>query len=155
MERVTATALAAISLGVLSLVLAGCGGSTGLSQAQIDAKANAICQEGTRQVAAVGPLPADFTTNPTAAATYLDRVAPISDKASSELATLVPAGSVKAAWNDFVVKNRAAASALDAARTKAHGSDPSGIVDFQQATGPLTQVLDASARAVGATACAN
>jgi hypothetical protein len=125
-----------------------------MSEAQIDSKANAICQEGTARAEAVGAPPADIETNATSAASYLDRVVPISDKALSELQALMPGTGVKAAWNDFVAKSRAADLALDAARTKAHNDDPSGILDFEQATGPLTQALDASARAAGATACA-
>jgi hypothetical protein len=58
-------------------------------------------------------------------------------------------------WNQFITTIRAAAAELDAARTKAHSGDPSGLQDFAQATGPLTQTLDAAARRVGAVGCAN
>jgi len=150
-------AVAAIAV----LVAAGCGssssgsGSSGLSRAQIDASANKLCQEATAQIRAVGALPADFRTNPTSAAAYLDKTAPIADKTVAALSALTPSASVKDQWNDFILKNRSAQQALDSARARAHAQDPSGLADFEAATGRLSQKLDVAARAVGATGCAN
>lgn len=146
----------AIIFGVVGLLLAGCeAGSSALSRSQLDAQADSICQQGTAGIKAAGPLPVGFETSSVAAAEYLDRIVPISDKTISELSVLEPDGSVKEEWNQFITSIRAAAAELDAARKKAHSGDPSGLRDFAQATGPLTQTLDAAARRVGAVGCAN
>jgi hypothetical protein len=147
----------AVTFGtIISLLLAGCGDdSSGLSRSPLDAQADSICQQGTAEIKAAGPIPDDFEASSIVAAGYLDRVVPISDKTVAQLSTLEPNGSVKEEWNQFMVSIRAAATALDAARTKAHSGDPSGLQDFAQATGPLTQTLDAAARRVGAVGCAN
>lgn len=144
------------------LMAAGCGSSSsssgsgsGLSRAQIDASANKLCQEATAQIRAIGALPPDFRTNPTSAAAYLDKVTPITDKTVAALSALTPSSSVKDQWNDFILKNRSAQQALGSARARAHARDASGLADFEAATGPLSQKLDAAARAVGATGCAN
>jgi len=143
-----------------ALTAVGCGsssgsGASGLSRAQIDASANKICEEATAQIRAVGALPADFRANPTSAAAYLDKVTPITDKAVAALSALTPSSSVKDRWNDFILKNRSAQQALDSARARAHARDPSGLADFEAATGRLSQKLDVAARTVGATGCAN
>jgi hypothetical protein len=140
---------------VIGLLLVGCGGGSGLSRSLLDTQADSICQQGTSEIKSAGPIPADFETSSVAAAGYLDRVVPISDKTISELSALEPNGSVKEEWNQFMVSIRAAATTLDTARTKAHSGDPSGLQDFAQATGPLTQTLDSAARRVGALGCAN
>jgi hypothetical protein len=140
-------------------MLAGCGSSSsgggGLTRLELDARANTLCREATDAVKAVGALPPDFQTNPVSAAAYLDKVGPITDKTVIALAALIPDSSVRSQWADFIAKNRAAQQALDNARVKAHRDDPSGLQDFRAATGPLTQTVDASALAVGATACAD
>jgi hypothetical protein len=147
---------AAVAFGMIGLLLTGCGsGSSGLARSSLDAQADSICQHGTSEIKAAGPIPVDFETSAVAAAGYLDRVVPVSDKTISKLSALEPNGSVKEEWNQFMTSIRAAATALDAARTKAHSGDPSGLQDFAQATGPLTQTLDSAARLVGAVGCAN
>jgi hypothetical protein len=86
----------AVAFGVIGLLLAGCGGaSSGLSRSPLDAQADSICQQGTAEIKAAGPLPTDFETSSVAAAGYLDRIVPISDKTISELSALKPNGSVK------------------------------------------------------------
>jgi len=143
--------------GAAALMLVGCGGGGGteLTRLELDARANTLCQEATNAIKAVGPLPPDFQTNAVSAAAYLDKVGPITDKTVSNLAALIPNASVRGRWADFIATNHAAQQALDDARVKAHRHDSSGLRDFQAATGPLTQALDASAITVGATACAN
>lgn len=146
---------ATVAFGVIGLLLAGCGGGSGLSRSSLDAQADSVCQLGTSEIKAAGPIPDDFEASSVAAAEYLDRVVPISDRTISELSRLEPNGSVKEEWNQFMVSMKAAATALDAARAKAHTGDPSGIQDFEQATGALTQTLDSAARRIGALGCAN
>ncbi len=152
-------ACVAIAL-MAALMVAGCGssssnGASGLSRTQIDASANKVCEEATAKIQAVGALPADFRTNPTSAAAYLDKVTPITDRAVAALSALTPSSSVKNQWNEFILKNRSAQQALDSSRARAHARDASGLADFEAATGRLSQKLDAAARAVGATGCAN
>lgn len=125
----------------------------GLNYGGLASQANAICRQVTPQRRAVGPLPADFRTNPVSAAAYLDKAVPIVDQVLVRLAALKPIPADKAGYDQFLAAWRAPTQALDSARVKAHARDPSGYADFQRVS-VLARAADFQVRKLGADACA-
>jgi hypothetical protein len=140
----------AVSLGV-----AACGGSDDdkkLSKSDLAKKANAICKPAKAKRAAV-PEPPDFLENPVAAAAYLDKVVPITQKETDDLAKLKPNDDSKAAWTQFVDRQKQLNGVLITMRQKAKAKDPSGVDDFHKGE-RVGQKMETEAAAVDATECA-
>ncbi|MDQ6805966.1 MAG: hypothetical protein M3065_13590 [Actinomycetota bacterium] len=148
----TRTALV-VALGV---GLSACGGSSssssGLSRAQLIAKANAICVTAKKSAGAVA-APSSFQ-NPTVAAAYFDKIAPITDKETQSLGALQPADSVKTDWTAFVNAQKAADALLQTIKHKADTKDASGFADLQKVA-PTSKTFVNAASKLGATGCAS
>jgi hypothetical protein len=142
------SAVAATLLG-----LCGCGSSTrpGSSQADVLARANAICDSAQRQVQAI-PAPANLS-NPTVAAAYFDKVAPISDAETTALGKLNPPAKLAAAWSAFMTEQQGANALLQEIRGRADAKDRSTTQELQLIA-PLAQKVQAAARQAGADVCA-
>jgi hypothetical protein len=139
---------------LLGISLVGCGGSGGskpLSHSQLDAKANAICQNVLTQGKAI-PVPSNFQDANQAAA-YFDRIEPLVAAGSAKLAQLKPSANDAANWNSFITLRAQGLALLKTIRHKADTKDPSGLQDL--AKSPASQAkIQAAARTVGATTCA-
>ena len=146
-ETIVSLALAA------SLGLAACGGDgdSGLSRSDLTAKADSICSKATADVDAVNAPRSLADAN--VAAAYFDKVGPILQKETQDLADLEPAKDVKSDWEEFVAKQRAADDLLQTVRKKAHAKDPSGLKDLQKIS-VAGNAVHAAATKVGATECA-
>ena len=114
------------------LGLAACGGggtdepgSAKLARAELVAKADAICRAGEQAVSAID-APADFS-DAKAAADYFEKVAPLNDKQTDELAALVPADAVKADWQPVIDAQNEGNELLKRLRDKAKAADASGL----------------------------
>jgi len=143
----------AIAVAV-SLGLTACGGSDKdkkLSKSELAKKANAICKSASKDSDGI-TAPADIAQNPTAAASYFGKLAPIFQKETDALSKLKPADDVKADWDQFVARQQQANATLKIVRDKAKASDPSGLKDLAKQTRILTK-LTTEATAVGATDC--
>jgi hypothetical protein len=132
-------------------LLAGCGGSSGLSRARLVAKANAICAS-TQAAARAVPSPANLT-DPTAAAGYFDKIAPLTDKETHDLAALKADGAAAKDWNAFIAAQTQANALLQTLKAKADAKDPSGVQELSKVTTVGDRVL-ATASKLGATTCA-
>jgi hypothetical protein len=151
-SRVIAVALTA---SALAATVAGCGGgSKGLSKADLDTKANAICKSVTTKIDAV-KQPADLLSNANSASSYFDQVLPLAQDGTKQLKALKPASDVKSAWNAYIAAQVAETNALQAVRVKADKKDPSGVSDLQTVVPPLSKTVTSTANAVGATGCAD
>ena len=152
----------AMAVAVLSAGLAACGSSSNnkssssgsgpaLAKGALIAKANAIClatQTAARKVKAPASL-----QNPTVAAKYLDKIAPITAKETTDLQALKPADEVKADYTAFLAAQNAANSLIQTIKHKADTKDASGLKDLQKAAGTGQKVAD-TANKLGATTCA-
>jgi hypothetical protein len=140
------------------LGLAACGGggsdeqgSAKLARAEIVAKADAICRAGEKAVSAID-APADLS-DAKAAAAYFEKVAPLNDKQTDELAALVPADAVKADWQPVIDAQNEGNELLKRLRDKAKAADASGLEDLKTFA-TVTGEFGAAARKLGAKACA-
>lgn len=141
----TTLALAGAAAG-----LAACGGGDTLSKPALVKEANKICAAAQKDANAVKP-PTNFT-DAKAAAAYFDKIVPITDKETSELADLKPDDDVKADWNAFVDSQKAANDLLNSVRDKTGSGDESGLRDLQRIPAAAQKVAAAASR-VGATGC--
>lgn len=137
------------------IAIAGCGGSSssgGLSKAQLASKANAACSAYTRAASAI-PQPKDFTTNPVAAAAFLDKLKPLTATEEQAMLALKPDSNAKALWDRFIAAGRHTTSLFDDADAKAHAKDRAGLVDLEKLVAYKTRTLNPIAAQLGATAC--
>jgi hypothetical protein len=135
---------------VCAVAVAGCGGggSSGLSQKDLAAKTESVCSSSSKKITAI-QQPSDFTTNPQAAAAYLDKVLAVYKDAADKLKALKPADSVKSQWNGITGQLDKLITLIDDIDKKAHNKDRSGIAELQQ-VGPLTTSLNNATKAIGA-----
>jgi hypothetical protein len=150
----TRTSVAAVLVvTAIGASIAGCGGgSKGLSKADLDTKANAICKTGGDKIKAV---PAPSTTDiqdATKAAAYFDKIVPIAQDATNQLAALKPADDVKADWDAFIIAQKNATALLVSIQHKADVKDRSGLSDLTKYPA-LDQAVNTAADKVGATGC--
>jgi hypothetical protein len=141
----------ALAAAALAVGLTACGSSSDkeLSKTDLVAKANAICKTATATGNKI-KAPASLD-NPTTAAAYFDKVAPLVEKEDHDLRALKPDSDVKADWNAYLTAEGKAVALLAKVTRKAHAKDPSGVTDLQNATtGPPVQ---AAARKLGMTEC--
>ena len=138
-----------------AIALAGCGssGNSGLSKAQLAAKADAQCAAYTKAATAI-PQPKDFATNPVSAAAFLDRLKPLVAAQERAMLALNPDSSVKALWDRFVAAGKHMTALFDDADAKAHAKDRTGLTDLEQLAAYKTSTADPLARQLGASTCA-
>jgi hypothetical protein len=137
------------------LAVAACGGSSGaqLSNAQLAAKVNAACTSYVKASTAI-PQPRDFTTNPTSAAAYLDKLKPLVESEHSAIAGLTPSTGVRAQFEQFRAASTHQLGLFESALAKAHAKDPSGLRELVAASSYKRTVLVPLERSLGFTACA-
>jgi len=140
----------------VSLGFAACGGDDDdetLSKADLAKKANAICKEANEDS---GPItaPPDVYENPVAAEAYFGKLAPIYQKQVDGLAKLQPNDDTKAAWTQFLDREKQSNETLKTALAKAKAKDPSGVRHIAKQQRVLTK-LTSEATAIGASECAS
>jgi hypothetical protein len=153
-----------LALAGLTAGLAACGsgsngsGSSGgstttsvLAKPALIARANTICSTAQSASSAV-TAPASYA-DPTVAAAYFDKIAPITHKETQDLLALRPASDVASAYATFTAAQQASDALLATIRQKADAKDPSGQQDLAKAPAVGQKVADA-ATALGATVCA-
>lgn len=132
-------------------LMGGCGGSSGLSRAQLVAKANSICAK-TQAAASAVPSPSNLG-DVSAAAAYFDKIAPITDKETHDLSALKPDGAAATDWNAFIDAQIKANTLLQTLKAKADAKDASGLQDLGNVTAVGNRVV-ATATKLGAATCA-
>ena len=137
------------ALGISS---AGCSSSKPLSKADLDTKANALCQGAGNKIKTI-PTPTNIQ-DATQAAAYFDKVVPIITDVTNKLAGLKPAADVKTDWDAFITAQKAETAAFVSIQHKADVKDSSGLTDLAKVP-PLDQAVNATATKVGATGCSN
>jgi hypothetical protein len=148
------TAMVVPVLVALSLGFAACGGDDGdkqLSKADLAKKANAICKKGLAKKQKI-KMPADLRADPVAAATYFTAVAPLAEDVTNQLDDLKPADNIKAAWTQFLARQKQGNATLVVLRDKAKAKDESGLKDLDK-LGRIADKLTVEAAAVGANSC--
>jgi hypothetical protein len=136
----------------LGVSVAGCSSSKPLSKADLDTKANALCQAAGNKIKTI-PTPSNIR-DATQAAAYFDKVVPIITDVTNSLANLKPADDVKADWNAFITAQKAETAAFVSIQHKADVKDSSGLTDLEKVP-PLDQAVNAAATTVGATGCSD
>jgi hypothetical protein len=139
------------TIGALMATVAGCGSSGGLSKTALVSKANAICTSTQKSAGAIAS-PANLQ-DPSSAAAYFDKIAPLTAKETSDLAALKPDASAAKDWNAFVAAQKSANDLLQKIKAKADAKDASGLQDLRQVPAAGTRVQVAATK-VGATVCA-
>jgi hypothetical protein len=129
--------------------------ASGLSQAELATKANAICATAQAQASKLTvPSGATLASDAVAAAAYFDKLFPITDKETKDIQALTPAAAAASVWQTFVTAQVAADQLLQTIKQKADAKDPSGLADLAKVQ-PAGQVVAAAATKVGAGTCAN
>lgn len=147
----TTTTTAALSALALAGAVTACGGSSGLSKAELSKQANAICTAEQKAGEAV-PAPSNIQ-DASQAAPYFDKIVPIIVGATTKLAALKPADEIKADWNAFLTQRKSLTTLMQTVQHKADAKDASGLADLS--TEPdLAKKMAAAATKAGATACA-
>jgi hypothetical protein len=137
-----------------AIALSGCGASSsGLSKAQLAAKASAICATYTNAATAIR-VPSDINTNPDSVAAFLDKLKPLAEAQKSSILALKPASDVKSLWDQFVAAGSRATALLEDADAKAHAKDRTGLNDLRQIAAIHQGTIVPLARQLGATECA-
>ncbi|MDQ6778876.1 MAG: hypothetical protein M3071_22235 [Actinomycetota bacterium] len=137
------------------IALAGCGGSSssgGLSRAQLASKANAACTSYNTAANSI-PQPSDFTTNPVAAAAYLDKLKALAGSTFVTITGLHPASSVKPDFVHYIAAERRSIGYLTAADARAHAKNPAGLKDLAAAAKYKRTTIVPLATRLGFTAC--
>lgn len=129
----------------------GGGSGDALTRAELITKANAICSTAQAKAAAV-EAPTSLEDAAVASA-YFDKIAPITDAETKEIAALRPAAEVKTDWDAFVTSQQAANELLKTITRKAKARDASGQQDLAKAQG-AGQAVATAATKVGASNCA-
>lgn len=142
----TPFAIAALALG-----LAACGGDDKLSKADLGKKANAICKDFDKKIAAV-PQPIGARNVGTAAA-YYDQTRPIVNDLIRQLDKLEPEDSLTKDWTTFVDKQKEAARLLTDLIKQIKERDDTAQQTLTQIN-TAVETGSAAARRAGATACA-
>jgi hypothetical protein len=143
---------ALLVIAALGAMVAGCGGSSSLSKADLDSKANSLCQTAGNKIKTI-PTPSNIQ-DATQAAAYFDNVVPIITDVTNKLADLKPAADVKADWDAFITAQKAETAAFVSIQHKADVKDSSGLTDLAKVR-PLDQAVNAAATKVGATGCSD
>jgi hypothetical protein len=136
-----------------AIAISGCGGSSGLSMAQLDTKGNAICvnvkEQGKKLV-----IPSDFATNPVALSATVNELIAIFQPADLKLKALKPTSSIKSNYDEFLSDAAHEISMLRQAANKAKLSDlPGAIAAANHEDNYNKTVFAAAAKKVGLTKC--
>jgi hypothetical protein len=147
MTSIRAAALAA------ALLLAGCGGGTdGLGQRALAAKANAICGRYAAEGRRLTP-PQDIT-DPRQAVAFFTRAHDIAARQQAELARLKPAKAARPAYEALTRATGAATTLLGQLAAAARAKDANRGADLLQRLQPESDAVDRAAKPVGARSCA-
>ena len=138
------------ALLAVCVAVAGCGGSSTLSRAELVKKANAICAQSESQAA---KLQAPTSSDAKSQAAYWDKAVPVVSNASSQLSALKPDSSTSADWNAFIGKLDQIVDLYNKAKTKFDAGDASGQKYIDQ-THALALQANTAAIKVGAAKCA-
>jgi hypothetical protein len=117
------------------------------------AKANAACAAYQKAALAI-PQPADFATNATAAASYLDKLKPLILTQFNTIKALTPNSSEKADFDKLIAAGAHQIALFDSADAKAHARDRTGLRDLQNAAVYKQNVLTPLELKLGFTTCA-
>lgn len=148
-------AMIVVLAATASLGLASCGDDDKderLSKSELADKADKICEtakNASREVTA----PEDLLTDPKAAEAYFDKIVPITQKQTDDLAALKPAQEIQTDWNQFVNSQKQANATLKIIRDKAEAKDPTGVRDLAKSQ-RVREKFAAEAEVIGASTCA-
>ena len=148
------TGIPAALAAAITLAVAGCGGSGGLSKADLDAKVNAICKTDNAQQSKI-VVPDDFATNPVTAGKYLGRLQTQKQSTIAALKKLKPGKAVKDDYDKYLADWDHALSLLASAKTKAQAKDRAGLQVVQQLGNYITSTMKPAERSLGFTVCVN
>lgn len=138
----------------LSMGFAGCGGDDDdkkLSKSDLGDKANELCTKAEEKRSKL-KTPAVIGQDAEETATYFTAVVPLAEDLYDDLDDLKPADDVKAAWTQFLAREKQSNELLVVMRDKAKAKDVSGQADFAK-FGRVGEKLKVEAAAVGATSC--
>jgi hypothetical protein len=143
-----------VACAALALALSACGGSSNgpLSRAELAARVNDACRTYVKASTAI-PQPADFTTNPAAAAAYLKKLQPLVESEHAAIAKLKPVAALKAQFAQFQTASGHQLALFEDALVKARASDRTGVRDLVDAARYKQAVLVPIERSLGFTAC--
>lgn len=134
-----------------ALIVAGCGGSKGLTRKEVAKRANAICAKYSKQGKNLGT---PDLSDPKQAADYFDKAEALTRKQQQELEGVKPSASVKVDYKKLTGATAEVTGLLgdlgDAAKAK---DNKKGVQLIQKLT-PLSADVDAAARKIGADSCA-
>jgi hypothetical protein len=150
--RNVAAGLTIVAMGV-SVTACGSsssGSSDALSRSDIVSKAQAICTKAQTDAQAV-KAPASFA-DAKVAATYFDKIAPITQTETDALLALKPGDDVKADYAAFTKAQTEANTLLQTIMKKADTKDASGLNDLKKVAGAGT-VVSTAAKKLGAKTC--
>lgn len=125
--------------------------SSGLARTELSAAADAICKtasDASKEIEA----PASFD-DPTTAAAYFNKIAPLTQTETDALAALEPDDEAKADFDAFIETQKAANELLKTITEKANNADASGMEDLAKIQ-PAGEAFAAAATKLGATGCA-
>ena len=134
-----------------ALIVAGCGGSDGLSRKAIAKQADAICAKYSKQGSNLG---SPDLTDPAKAETYFTKAKDLTQKQQDELVDLKPADTVKADYKKMTDATGEVTTLLGDLASAAKAKDNKKGVALIQKLTPLSAKVDSAASAVGAKGCA-
>lgn len=145
MRTITLAALASAAL-----VAAGCGGSSGLSKADLAKKANAICSKYSEKGKALG---SPNLNDPKQAEDYFNKATALARSQQSELEGLDPEQSVKADYGKLTKATGDATQLLADLAAAAKAKDRKKGVELVQKLQPISTAVENAANTIGASAC--
>lgn len=134
-----------------ALIVAGCGGSNGLTRKQVAKKANAICAKYSQQGKDLGT---PDLSDPKKAEDYFTKAEALTTKQQKELEAVKPADSVKKDYTGLTSATGEVTALLGDLADAAKAKDNKKGVQLIQKLTPLSAKVDATAKQVGADSCA-
>ena len=122
-----------------------------LSRDELAAKADVICKTGETAAQAV-TAPSSFA-DADAAAAYFEKIVPLHQKQTDDLAALEPDDEAKADWDAFMATQNENNELLKTILAKAKAKDATGQKDLQKFT-KNAQAFAAAATKLGSSECA-
>ena len=138
-----------------ALAVAACGGgstSGPLSKSQLAARVNAACASYAKSSGAI-PQPADLSSNPAAAAAYLDKLRPLVESEHAAIAGLKATPDIRAAFARFQSASSHQLALFQGALAKARAGNPADVRDLLLAARYKQTVLLPLERELGFSAC--
>ncbi len=135
-----------------ALIVAGCGGSDGLTRKQAAKKANAICAKYAKQGADLG---APDLTDPESAETYFTKAEALTQKQQKELEALEPVESAKADFEKLTDATNGFTTLLGDLGDAAGKKDNKKGLELLRKLPEASEKVDAAAKTVGADTCAS